>query len=385
MVLQAAKVIYGGFENWEVRGIRNLRLGVPLGGLTVEVVTVSDEGEVLRLEGVWDGTLWTDTLITESREDAAKKGGKGKRKGRTEKPKCTKGRVCGMTCIRRYKANGEPTGCRFDPPPVVAEALNQAAAAGQGGGGAVPTSLPQDHVVTTSKRITSASIDNSLNAINTPGAADRIGMFRAFVEKTGVQSIWADVSASSNDIVNVARQSLNDQSFGLIVRFEDWTTPLNGAVGYTGRLVNHVVIGTNSIARNGEFKAASAQLNEAVDRVLRGSDDDYILDPMLHSVNSRMLHNDSREFTTYLHEMGHQVHFKAGSPNPPADIAGSVTDYGATNEDEWFAEHFTMWMLDANKYANADPVGAQFIEESLRRAIESPLTVQEIKEQFLGI
>jgi predicted Ser/Thr protein kinase len=109
----------------------------------VEVVTVSDDGEVLVLEGVWDGALWIDQVVQESREDAKKGGKGGKRQPRKEKPKCTKGRVCGMTCIRRVNANGDKTRCRFDPPPLVEQALNTASSMGaSSGGGGVPFQMP---------------------------------------------------------------------------------------------------------------------------------------------------------------------------------------------------------------------------------------------------
>jgi len=383
LVLQAAKVIYGGFENWEVRGIRNLRLGVPLGGLTVEVVTVSDEGEVLRLEGVWDGTLWTDTLITESREDAAKKGGKGKRKGRTEKPKCTKGRVCGMTCIRRYKANGEPTGCRFDPPPVIAEALNQAAAmGGKGGGGDTPTSLPKDHVVTTNKRITAARLDKALNAIDSPGAKERVRMFRAFVAKTGVQAVFADPDASLTDHLAVVERGLKDQRYaaedgGLLRNTKADPT----AAGYTTFVWNHVVITSDSRGRDGAFVASSEKLRQAADRIFEANAEDELTRDVMafpFSVSGSVRDRDSSDMMTYIHEMGHQVHAKAGLPAVPLTIKGSATNYGAVNEEEWFAEHFGLWMLDGQRYEQLDPAGAQFIRDSLVRATENPVSVDEL-------
>jgi hypothetical protein len=376
--LQAAKVIYGGFENWEVRGIRNLRRGVPVGGLTVEVVTVSDGGEILRLEGVWDGKIWTDTLVEEGREDAAKKGGKGTRKGRTEKPKCTKGRPCGMTCIRKVKANGEPTSCKFDPPPVVAQALNTASSIGAsiGGGGAgggqgYPASLPTDHVVTTSKRITAARLDDALDAIDSPGARDRVGMFRAFVEKSGVQAVFVKTDGDMGAHVEMARQTLNNQDWvSTPRRLAEGVSPKAGANGYTNTGFDHVVVHTDDDpdkTRASVFDVGGKRLNDAVSRVLSGADDANDI-PMEWGISSATRGWDNIEFNVYLHEMGHQVHYKAGIPSPPMDIKGSVTDFGAKNELEWFAEHFNLWMLDANAYEKVDPVGARFIRDTLEQA-----------------
>jgi hypothetical protein len=138
-VLQAAKVIYGGFDNWRVKGIRDLQIGTPEGGLTVEVVILNtDTREVLRIEGVWDGEEWSGKILaTELDSDRADAAKKGKGKGRA-KPKCTKGQPCGGSCISRAK------NCRIKPDGPVKDALTRAAKAatpkapgqGAGGGGA---------------------------------------------------------------------------------------------------------------------------------------------------------------------------------------------------------------------------------------------------------
>jgi predicted Ser/Thr protein kinase len=132
-------VIYGGFENWRVKGIRGLRLGEPEDGLTAEVVILNtDTREVLRLGGVWDGEEWVSRIIStetdSDRTDAAKK---GKGKGRA-KPKCTKGQPCGGSCISRTK------NCRIKPKGAAKEALNRAVKAATpktpaNAGGGIPT------------------------------------------------------------------------------------------------------------------------------------------------------------------------------------------------------------------------------------------------------
>ncbi|MBL4832164.1 MAG: F protein [Aliivibrio sp.] len=51
--------------------------------------------------------------------------------------------------------------------------------------------------------------------------------------------------------------------------------------------------------------------------------------------------------TTWLHEMGHQLRFKAGNPMPPVNYKNvSITEYGSKNYDEWHAEHFVAWVLN---------------------------------------
>lgn len=52
--------------------------------------------------------------------------------------------------------------------------------------------------------------------------------------------------------------------------------------------------------------------------------------------------NESR-FLVWLHEIGHQVHYKAGIPNRPTNQY--MTQYSNTNDKEWFAEHFSAYIL----------------------------------------
>ena len=128
LVLLAAKAFYAGFDNWGVRGIRNLDVDNPKGGLSFDAVLLeSEENKVYVFRVTWDGTEWVDRVLSETKADElredAKKGGK---KGRTQ-PKCTKGRPCGGSCVRIKTASGKDTQCRNNPEGAVKEALNKAA------------------------------------------------------------------------------------------------------------------------------------------------------------------------------------------------------------------------------------------------------------------
>ena len=245
-----------------------------------------------------------------------------------------------------------------------------------------PTRLPKDHVVTTNKRITAARIDKALNAIDSPGAKERVGMFRAFVAKTGVQSVFADPSASLTDHLDVVERGLKDKRYasqdgGLLRNTKADPT----AAGYTTFLWNHVVITSDSRGRDGPFAASSEKLKQSADRIFEANAEDELIRDVTtfpSSVSGSVRDRDSRELMTYIHEVGHQVHAKAGVPPVPMTIKGSATNYGAVNEEEWFAEHFALWMLDAPRYEQLDPAGAQFIRDSLTKATESPVSVEEL-------
>ncbi|MCE2594415.1 F protein [Motilimonas cestriensis] len=48
---------------------------------------------------------------------------------------------------------------------------------------------------------------------------------------------------------------------------------------------------------------------------------------------------------SWLHEMGHQVHYKLGQPSPPTDKYLTYYGWQQESEREWFAEHFSAWLL----------------------------------------
>jgi hypothetical protein len=48
-----------------------------------------------------------------------------------------------------------------------------------------------------------------------------------------------------------------------------------------------------------------------------------------------------------------------------------LTRYSRTNNEEWFAEHFAAYMIDAKSYREFDPVGHDFIEAQFNAALQA--------------
>lgn len=79
---------------------------------------------------------------------------------------------------------------------------------------------------------------------------------------------------------------------------------------------------------------------------------------------------------TYVHEMGHQVHFRAGSPNPPADsvslgrrVAKGITEYSTTNHFETFAEAFVAYTFNPKALRQADEPLYNWVRDSVDSAM----------------
>ncbi|MNR11433.1 hypothetical protein D3C85_1277320 [compost metagenome] len=74
----------------------------------------------------------------------------------------------------------------------------------------------------------------------------------------------------------------------------------------------------------------------------------------------------AQRVSTWLHELGHQVHFWAGEP----DLSGRLllTEYGSKSKREAAAEAFSAWMLAPEQLAEHYPALAKQVEEMLAKA-----------------
>lgn len=76
------------------------------------------------------------------------------------------------------------------------------------------------------------------------------------------------------------------------------------------------------------------------------------------------------DFATALHLIGHQVHYSAGSPFPPTNLK-LISEQAKLDHYEAFAECFTLSMADPDAYADYDPSGAQWVNDTFSAAIFS--------------
>ncbi|PTP90099.1 phage minor head protein [Vibrio splendidus] len=135
------------------------------------------------------------------------------------------------------------------------------------------------------------------------------------------------------------------------------------ANGFTSPHWSHVVVkakSTDSLRR-----VTIQQLHEAITRALELSKNN----PQFSlSTVVKAMHGDSaRVLNTWAHEMGHQVHFKAGSPLAP--IRHGITQYSQYNEYEWFAEHFVAWLFAPDELSEAYPEIFNFITDTIYKTI----------------
>jgi hypothetical protein len=198
-----------------------------------------------------------------------------------------------------------------------------------------PESLPVNHAVTSDKRFSGSAIDDALNAIQTEGAAVRVGKFRAFVERQNVQSVFYDDSKNVSQTAGLMRglestQFVDDpgwqrylQSRGVSVPPANAITsgdrtrlireslkPLESGNGYTALAMNHVHLTTDS--KNDARSSANPQRFTVRPDVVSNTVKNAVLDlergqeaPGIAISGDRESYDaDTKTFRVYLHEMG---------------------------------------------------------------------------------
>ena len=238
--------------------------------------------------------------------------------------------------------------------------------------------LPADHTITINPRINSDRIDAALDSIPTAGASDRVSLLRQFFAKHDIQAVFHDSNMPLDDHVQNVAKLLKLKPRGMSLGAITKAHP--GTYGYTNQGWKHVTIATNSQGQSAPFEVGKARLRSLVDDLTAARLSDGT--PFEWST-SQVAQGDTRDFLTYLHETGHQVHYRAGYVsrfNPATKVwedksfrpqgSKAITEYAQTNDKEWFAESFAAWMVDAEAYKKFDPTGAEFIEKTLRETLK---------------
>jgi SPP1 gp7 family putative phage head morphogenesis protein len=241
------------------------------------------------------------------------------------------------------------------------------------GSKSAPQKLPANHLVTLNPRYQTDTLDQTLDLLETPGARARVAQFRQFVSNQDIQVVIHDVAQSPSLQLKHVRQSLayqgQDSSQWDDAELER-RTQYDKPGGFTFYRSRHIVVSTNYAEPSNEgFSVNGKNLNRVVEVI----EAENKAGRKIWGVASVYPPGkDAYDFLVYVHEMGHQVYAAADFPKRPRAVKKSQTEYGAVNDDEWFAEHFAIWMLDAERYRQMDPIGANLIETSFNKAVAAP-------------
>ena len=201
------------------------------------------------------------------------------------------------------------------------------------------------------------SLNKVLNQIKTTSAAPQISQLEKFLAKHQTKTVIVQQKEMNPRSVAAAK-IINDveQYLGKHPRYRtlgQFTLPSYlRTEGFTSKAYEHVVVkglGKFSKADFNEIKNSiqgAILMKEANQAAFTFSE---VL--KLHGASG----GNSAMLTNWIHEVGHQIHFKAGSPFKPffksAKNGSTITRYAQQDHYEWHAEMFVAWLLDRKSLA----------------------------------
>jgi hypothetical protein len=202
-------------------------------------------------------------------------------------------------------------------------------------------------------------------------AKDRVDQLGTFLTKHDIKTLFLKQSEmgaktkASRKLVDEIEPYLN---LGRLTHGYFTTRKAPRTNGYTWRNQNHVVVKVKASTRFN--KVLFEELAEAVENailLMREGNKQWSLSHIVRTASESREHGGA--LVTWLHEIGHQVHFKAGKPNKPVANGYGVTQYSLSNDFEWHAEHFAMWMLNRKALAKWDE-GIAIYFDKLMEAVQ---------------
>ncbi len=197
-----------------------------------------------------------------------------------------------------------------------------------------------DHAFSTIKGVNAKSLSQVLDGFDGPERE----LLAAFLQENDIKTLFLKSSEiggksyKSLDIAKDVEDYLQSGRPSLLNYYHRQPTRTNG---FTATNWNHVVVkakGTDSLN-----KLTATQLGEAIERAI---DERGLERWWSFSQSAKVMYGEAaRVAVTWAHEIGHQVYFKAGQPDITKlfELA-SLTQYGRSNPQEWFSEHFIAWL-----------------------------------------
>ena len=151
-----------------------------------------------------------------------------------------------------------------------------------------------------------------------------------------------------------------------------------GSAGYTFQGANHIVLRRETTFKPiKNLKEVRDAVKASVQNAVKGEPSQLVERLLYKRVYSKDITKPSRWIsqqswlTTYVHEMGHQIHYAA---NRPA-MAGKQwipSIYGKGNYMEQFAESFVQYIFDPVGLKKASPVAYKWVDDAVAAALKAP-------------
>ena len=135
--------------------------------------------------------------------------------------------------------------------------------------------------------------------------------------------------------------------------------------GFTHKRYNHVVVKARAADSMG--KAKPENLPVAIEKAIESNKADNRYWSVTASVQ-RIDQGTTAMLSTFTHEMGHQVHFKAGMPPIPPGFP-ALTLYSSSNPAEWHAEHFAAWVFNRKALMSWNEDVVKYFDELVAKVL----------------
>jgi phage gp29-like protein len=258
--------------------------------------------------------------------------------------KCVKGKSCGFACISANKQclRELPVGARR-----AARKMATGLPKGRSSGGS--KSAPPDQssalkvlqegtVIThpaLNSTVTDAALDKALTDLESDENREELARLRDYLARREDQAVFfRGLAVSGIQADELSAQVKDPGTRSLLSRNGELPNSTElGLDGYASKALGLVVVATDS-----DFAPSATRIKELVaNSIKKGSDE------VLGESNSLQGGSD-QALITYLHELGHRIHYAAGAPDSPA-LGTGLTSYSQTNKYEFAAEHIAAYFI----------------------------------------
>lgn len=269
-------------------------------------------------------------------------------------------------------------------------------------------------------KLSHQDIADSLEAgAQLPGlAGQNMRQMMEFQRKKEIQTVWSNgrekaFNAKNDDfahwknpdVIKALRNGESGKNKQLMLKAADDLEQgiMSSTMDTLGKVkgAGHAPYSSNLIAmkQEAQFKAINKSTIRHVKAVVEASVEDSALKRPSFTTGAKLYKRSGKTqmktelgwLTTYVHEMGHQVHFKAGMPNIDTYVRQAMkgkklskleeslemnqlrwkpSKYGTTNEMERFAETYVQYVFAPDDLKKASPVAYKWVEETMKEALK---------------
>lgn len=214
-------------------------------------------------------------------------------------------------------------------------------------------------------------LNDTLAELSATSSAPQVDLLSAFLHKYDVKTVFVTQAQMNPKAIASTKVMVGVKGYlgdvpGVHPLHCFTTTGYRRADGFTSRSFNHVVI--KAASTSNLKKVAIHEMRRAVELVIlqkQGGKPAWTLSDVVKRFVTDGA--DGRIFSDWLHEMGHQLHYKAGLGR--SAITDCLTVYGESNFKEWHAEHFVLWLLNRNALATHYPKIALYFDELMKKVL----------------